>query len=53
MNLDGDNSIALKCGVLSTLKHAELMSLCTRWSKFGGMRDKFDPFSQPSISSMA
>jgi hypothetical protein len=25
------------------------MSLCTRWSRFGGMRDKFDPISQPSI----
>lgn len=53
MNLNVDNSIAAKWGVLTTLKHVELVSLCTHWSRFDGMRDKFDPFSQPSISSMA
>jgi hypothetical protein len=30
MNLNVDNSIAVKYGVLTTLKHAELMSLCTQ-----------------------
>ena len=38
MNLNVDNSIAVKYGVLTTLKHTELMSICTRWSGFGGMR---------------
>jgi len=38
MNPNVDNSIAVKYGVLTTLKHAELVHLCTRWYGFGGMQ---------------
>jgi len=32
------------------MKYAQLKTF--RWSGFGGMRDKFDPNSQPSVADI-